>query len=93
MLIRRATRWGCWLGLVLACAVAAGCTLDMPGESYSGPLREAAPPLSVLAGELERDVRMLAGTIGERNMGVPDNLRDAEEFLSRSCIMRHFRRD
>jgi hypothetical protein len=70
--------------LCIACLLLGGCTLDMPGKSFAGRTPEATPPRAALASELERDARMLAGTIGERNMGTPDRLREAEEFLSRS---------
>ncbi len=56
----------------------------MPGKSFSG----APPPLSadetVLRNELARDVEMLAGTIGERNLRRYDKLVAAADFIEHS---------
>jgi len=56
----------------------------MPGESFRGPLPEATPTQASLTGQLRSDVYMLAGTIGERNLGCPDKLKQAEEYLAGS---------
>jgi Peptidase family M28 len=58
--------------------------IRMPGKSYTGPL----PPLSdeevVLVGGLRRDVKRLAGEIGERNVWQYHSLLTAGEFIADS---------
>ena len=53
----------------------------MPGESFRGPL----PPLTAeqrqLAAQLERDVRHLSETIGERHVDRPESLDAAADFI------------
>ena len=65
-------------------AIVWGLTVRMPGESHRGPL----PPLSEherhLADQLRRDVQKLAGAIGERNVFLPQELRQAAVFVEES---------
>jgi hypothetical protein len=42
--------------------------MHMPGRSHTGPFPEATNAERLLAAALERDVKLLAGTIGERNV-------------------------
>ncbi len=78
-----------WIGGSIA--VAAGMLLilarymtNMPGTSYSGP----APPLTAaeteLRARLELHVRVLAGTIGERNMYRPAALDASADYIRSS---------
>lgn len=60
----------------------AGCALDMPGESFRGPLPALTPAQSVLAAQFREDVEALASDIGERNLDHPERLRAAEEHLA-----------
>lgn len=73
-----------WLTLAVAALVVlvAGCVmLSMPGRSHDG----AAPPLGgperALRDELERDVRALAETVGERSVFRPERM----EAAARHC--------
>jgi Peptidase family M28 len=62
-------------GLLLVAAVAAWMLmLRMPGTSYRGPLPPLTPAEAALRDELRRDVAVLAGEIGERDLMVPQNL-------------------
>jgi len=76
-----------YIGLfVVAAAIVAGTTfvnyyLIMPGKSFAGPV----PPLSAeeqrMSVDLEKYVRHLAVTIGERNLHHPAQLAAASEFI------------
>lgn len=81
--IRRAV-WvgGSGLTLGLIGGIAAGCAVDMPGRSYTGPLPAMSATQTTLAAELRADVEMLAGTIGERNVFNPEKLAAAEAYLT-----------
>jgi Zn-dependent M28 family amino/carboxypeptidase len=69
------------LGAVLAVS---WFMIGMPGCSYRGAL----PPLSeaerTLRDELKRDLHVLAGEIGERNLERPDAYAKSVEFIERS---------
>jgi len=71
-----------------AVCVAAGlfafsrCSVMMPGDSFKGPLPTVTPNQLSLAEELRADVQVLAGRIGERNVGKPNNLAAAEDYLA-----------
>ncbi len=67
--------WTLWL---------AGCTIHLPGERFAGTLAAATPAQGTLVEQLRADVAMLAGTIGERNLGRPEQLKQAESFLAAS---------
>ena len=68
----------------VAAAFLCGCSLHMPGTTFAGPLPAATPTQLTLAERLKSDVYMLAGTIGERNLGKPEQLKQAESFLAAS---------
>jgi hypothetical protein len=71
-----------WLfaGLIAAVVGAWWFLIRMPGETYSA--RGSTPPAAAaLVAELERDVAHLAGTIGERNTFIPENLAAAADWL------------
>ena len=69
----------------MACAVLfCGCTTHMPGKSYNGELPPNTASQRSLADQLRADVNTLAGTIGERNLGKPEALKAAENFLAAS---------
>lgn len=55
--------------------------LRMPGSSHEGPLAPLDSRGSALRDELERDVRRLAETIGERNTRRPAALEAAARFV------------
>lgn len=57
--------------------------IRMPGESWHGPLPEMTPSQVRLRQRLQRDVRVLAADIGERNTRRYDSLREAAEFIDR----------
>ncbi len=59
-------------------------SLTMPGESYVGPLPELSEEQAVLAEDLRRDVEMLAGRIGQRNLLHYQRLVRAAEWLEQS---------
>jgi hypothetical protein len=56
-------------------------TLRMPGRMHTGPLPPATTDQVALAARLRTTVEHLAVTIGERNMFVPERLREAECWL------------
>ena len=70
--------------LCLAASLLAGCTLHMPGRTFEGHLPTTTPAQTTLADQLRDDVFTLAGTIGERNLSKPEQLRQAESFLAAS---------
>ncbi|MCP9874835.1 M28 family peptidase, partial [Synechococcus sp. Cruz CV-v-12] len=53
----------------------------MPGDNWSGPLPLASPETTTTAERLKRDVQVLAGTIGFRNLHHPEAYRRAEDYL------------
>lgn len=58
--------------------------IAMPGASYRGPLPPPTEEEAALAPRLRGDIEVLALQIGERNMGRPEALSRAAEFLERS---------
>jgi hypothetical protein len=58
--------------------------IRMPGRSFSGDPPPLTPAQSALADELQRDVEMLAGTIGKRNVYYSTGLNQAVAFLEQS---------
>ena len=58
--------------------------IEMPGESYRGPLPELTPAQVTLRDQLKRDLTRLAGVIGERNVRHPENYAAAALFLEKS---------
>jgi Zn-dependent M28 family amino/carboxypeptidase len=58
--------------------------IRMPGRSHEGPIAPLSPEERALAEELEKDVRELAGRIGERSIRRPRALAEAAEFIERS---------
>lgn len=58
--------------------------LRMPGRSFRGPLPPLTPQQTALAEELHRDVDMLAGIIGPRNVLYEKGLEKARTFVERS---------
>lgn len=63
-------RWllACRTILVFFLFGGAGCTMSMPGDSYSGPLRPLSEDERVVCDRVEKHVWKLAGEIGERNI-------------------------
>jgi hypothetical protein len=57
------------------------CMFSMPGRSWSGSLPPVAPRHLAVAAALRRDVEMLAGTIGSRNLLAPDRLERAATYI------------
>lgn len=55
--------------------------IRMPGRSHTGPLAALSPDERALAAELERDVREIAGRIGERSVRRPRALAEASEYV------------
>lgn len=55
--------------------------LRMPGESWRGPLPPLTAAEAALRDELRRDVGVLAGQIGERNLAKPDALARAVLYI------------
>jgi hypothetical protein len=77
-----AKRWAIAAAVVATgAAVAWFVMLRMPGARHTGPL----PPLdaegAAIRTEVESDVRMLAATIGERNVGHPKKLEEAARHI------------
>jgi Peptidase family M28 len=56
--------------------------IRMPGRSHEGPLAALSEADKRLAAELERDVRVLASDIGERNGDKPEALARAESWIA-----------
>ncbi|HEV8677037.1 MAG TPA: M28 family peptidase [Methylomirabilota bacterium] len=67
--------------LAVAAVVAWMLMLRMPGTSYRGPLPPLTAAEAMLRDELRRDVDVLAGEIGERDLMVPGNLARAVAHL------------
>ena len=68
--------------LAIGAAAASGCTMKMPGRSFTGDLPVMSVSQGALAQALHADVEHLAGHIGERNTTRPDRLRAAELWLT-----------
>jgi hypothetical protein len=58
-----------------------GIAVRMPGRSFTGPLPELTAEESAIASEMRRDVGMLAGEIGDRNVFRPGAYTRAREYL------------
>jgi len=56
----------------------------MPGESYSGKFKELDKDELAIHRNLKKHVLFLAGTLGMRNMAVPDNLEKAADYFEKS---------
>jgi hypothetical protein len=56
-------------------------TTSMPGASFRGPLPPLTPAQRALAARLREHVTVLAGTIGERTVERPSQLRAARDYL------------
>lgn len=73
------------LALLATPFVAAGVTwaylVRMPGKSYDGPLPPLADDEARIQAETQRDVEMLAGTIGERNHRHPEALKKSADYI------------
>lgn len=65
--------------------------IRMPGKSFAGPLPPLTPAHTALRAELLRDVQVLAGDIGERNVQRYGALTAAAEFIERSFAEAGFR--
>lgn len=61
-----------------------GSWLRMPGESHRGALEPLSPDALELRAALEREVRVLAVDIGERNVGRPEALGRAAEHVEKA---------
>jgi hypothetical protein len=71
---------------VVACAALAWAyfsMIRMPGRSFRGPLPALTASQAALADELRRDVDMLAGSIGRRNVVHSEGLAKSREFLEK----------
>jgi hypothetical protein len=81
-------------GALVAVLVLAGCggggghgggargkALKMPGDSHEGDLPATTARQRAHARELRRHVEVLAGRIGQRNLGHPDKLAVAADYL------------
>lgn len=70
------------IGILLVLLVLTGCfMIGMPGKSYSGALPVLPAEGEILAERLRGDVNMLAGTIGERNTGRYQQLRQSAAYI------------
>jgi len=58
----------------------------MPSASFRGPLPPATEAQLALAGELRRDLQILAGDIGERHAFIPRKLEAAAAFIESSLL-------
>jgi len=68
----------------LAAAVLfSGCTMIMPGKSFTGPLPELTDEQRKLSASLRDDVGALAGDIGERHVGKPGSLDSAVRYIQK----------
>jgi hypothetical protein len=76
-----------WIRLILLAVIIGGGVafmIGMPGKSYCGPLRPLTGSEALLRDALRRDVKTLAGSIGERNLSRYPNLVAAADFLEAS---------
>lgn len=55
--------------------------ISMPLKSFRGPLPPMTAEQKALSESLRRDLKLLAGTIGERTLFRPKTLRDAADFV------------
>jgi len=62
----------------------------MPGQSYAGPLEPLDPYEVRLRDNLKAHVEMLAGTIGERNLGHHDALNKAADYIRQTLASREY---
>lgn len=78
------TRIWVWLALMLALAAGLRYMTHMPGSSHAGPL----PPLSGAEAELRdrlgKHVAVLAGEIGERNLGRYEALKVSADYIEQT---------
>jgi len=58
--------------------------IKMPGESYSQKFKELNKEERVILQSLKNHIGFLAGTLGERNMFVPKNLKSATAYIDKS---------
>jgi len=85
----RSARWF-WIRIALYATASIGLVLGLhymlglPGQSHRGPIPGPTALESVLAAELERDVRTLASSIGERNLRHPEGLDAAAAWIELS---------
>ncbi len=60
--------------------------IRMPGKSFTGPLPALTPRQAALRDALRRDVEVIAGRIGERNLVYRhDNLTAAMQFIEEAA--------
>ncbi|MDH5428155.1 MAG: M20/M25/M40 family metallo-hydrolase [Nitrospirota bacterium] len=78
--------WQASLIGILGGALALGwhAMIQMPGESYQGPLPPATDEIRALEGELRSHVDMLAGEIGERNVFRYPQLVSAADYIEQT---------
>ncbi len=77
-----AKRWSIAAAVVATgAAVAWFVMLRMPGERHAGPLPPIDADVAAIRAEVEADVRALATTIGERNVGRPRKLEAAARHV------------
>ena len=71
------------LALILAalCCWVSCSMIRMPGKSFEGQLLPLTDQQAALATQLHRDVDMLAGIIGKRNVQYPEGYQAAADFL------------
>lgn len=84
--MRKTIRRGLMVGLVIVGVAAwaawnAGCSVLMPGDSYTGSLRIVTAEQASVAEQMRRDVAVLAGETPRRNAFDPEQYRRAEDYL------------
>jgi len=77
-----------WLVVVLCLGALLYYAVSMPGKSYKGPLDPLTPTECVLQTHLHAHCWMLGDTIGERNVWIPEKLKDSERYIE-SCFTRY----
>jgi len=89
---RAAIRLAVFVALVLALGLwGHACMIEMPGESYDGPMPELDEAQAALAERLRRDVAALAEGIGERNVEHPEQPEAAARLDVKVVqVSRHF---
>lgn len=75
-----------FLAIAAALAVCYVVMIRMPGKSFTGPLPPATEAQVALADRLRRDLEILAGDIGERNVFHPKKLDAARAFIEMSLV-------
>ncbi len=72
-------------GIISMFPLIIGCPqIQMPGVSYSGKFKELGEDELTIYRNLKKHVQFLAESLGERNMGHPENLEKATAYFEKN---------